>query len=397
MPSCNGRIPSFAIGRSYPEGPAHPSKECTSVDDKDNRDCQSEQILHTARVSESKTHMPQLDSLRALAMFGVIYHHWLPATWRFHFPTEAGLFFFFVLSGYLMTQGLLREKESHSIATILRRFHVKRLVRIYPAYYLALAVAIAFGVKEISQAPQWWLLNLQNLLILELGYWPPGVSHFWTLAVEQQYYLVWPLLILLCPRKLLTPALLLLTLTSPLTRYLANGDGWLSMDLIPWGLLDDFALGSLLAVGQHRGTLVSRRFMDIGGLLALAAYVYLYVSWEMQRSVPLWCHAQQTFLAIAFTAWIARASEGRCGLLSRVFELRWLVSLGQWSYGIYLFHNLAPFFVGKLFWFLWDPSIPADLAPLLRLPFFAAVTAALAWGCRKWVESPALRLLKRKA
>lgn len=341
--------------------------------------------------------MPQLDGLRALAMFGVIYHHWLPASWRFHFPTEAGLFFFFVLSGYLMTRGLLREKDGVSITTIVRRFHLKRLVRIYPAYYLALAIATAFGVKEIWQTPYWWMLNLQNFLILDLGYWPPGVSHFWTLAVEQQYYLIWPLLILLCPRKLLAPALLLLTLVSPLTRYCANGTGWLSMDLIPWGLLDDFALGSLLAVGQHRGTLLSRRMIDISGLLALAAYGYLYISWEMQRSVPLWCHAQQTFLAMAFAALIARASEGRCGPLSRVFELGWLVSLGQWSYGIYLFHNLAPFFVGKLFWFLWHPAIPSNLALVLRLPFYAAVTAALTWVCRKWVESPALGLLKRKA
>ena len=377
------------MSKSYAE------KNCVRGDGKDKEDCQSGQILHTARVSESKTHMPQLDGLRALAMFGVIYHHWLPAAWRFHFPTEAGLFFFFVLSGYLMTQGLLREKETHNISTILRRFHLKRLVRIYPAYYFALAIATAFGIREVWQAPHWWLLNFQNFLILHLGYWPPGVSHFWTLAVEQQYYLVWPLLILLCPRKLLAPVLLLLTLVSPLTRFCAAGSGWVSMDLIPWGLLDDFALGSLLAVGKHRGTLLSRRFMDVSGLLALAAYGYLYISWEMQRSVPLWCHTQQTFLAIAFTALIARASEGRCGPLSQVFGHRLLVSLGQWSYGIYLFHNLAPFFVGKLFWFLWDPSIPADLALVLRLPLFAAVTAALTWACRKWVESPALRLMNR--
>jgi peptidoglycan/LPS O-acetylase OafA/YrhL len=341
--------------------------------------------------------MPQLDGLRAIAMTGVIYHHWLPVSWRFHFPTEAGLFLFFVLSGYLMTQGLLREQESHGIGTILRRFHIKRLVRIYPAYYLALAIAALFGVREIWQAPHWWLLNLQNLLILKLGYWPPGISHFWTLAVEQQYYLIWPLLILLCPRKLLAPILILLTMASPATRYLAAGSGWLSMDLIPWGLLDDFALGSLLAVGKHRGTLLSPRLLDVAGMLALLAYAFLYIAWEMNRSIPLWCHAQQTFLAIAFTALIARAAEGRCGPLSRVWEHRWLVSLGQWSYGIYLFHNLAPLFAGKICWFLWDPSLPPHIAILLRLPFFAVITALLTWTCRRYVETPASRLLSRVA
>ena len=339
--------------------------------------------------------MPQLDSLRAIAMLGVIYHHWLPPGWRFHFPTEAGLFFFFVLSGFLMTQGLLRERESHGTMTILRRFHEKRFVRIYPAYYLALLIAMAFGIKEIWQAPQWWILNLQNLFILELGYWPPGVSHFWTLAVEQQYYLVWPLLILLCPRKSLAPLLLLLTLVSPLTRSISADKGWLSMDLNPVALVDDFALGSLLALGKHQSFLRSRRMMDTMGVLALACYAYLYISWELDRTVPFWCHLQQTFLAIAFTSLIARASEGRCGPFSQLLELRWLVSLGKWSYGIYLFHNLAPFFVGKMFWFLWNPTLDPDLATLMRLPFFAAMTAGLAWFCRRFVESPALRRFSR--
>jgi peptidoglycan/LPS O-acetylase OafA/YrhL len=340
--------------------------------------------------------MPQLDGLRALAMMGVIYHHWLPASWRYHFPTEAGLFFFFVLSGFLMTLGLLRDQKSHDFLAILRRFHLKRLVRIYPSYYCALGIAALFGVCEIRQSPAWWLFNQQNFLILKLGYWPPGISHFWTLAVEQQYYLFWPLLILLCPRKLLVLVLLLLTLVSPVTRYFSTGGAWLSLDLIPWGLLDDFALGSLLAVAKHRGVMPSCRIVDLSGLFALTAYAFLYISWEMHHSIPLWCHAQQTFLAIAFAALIARAAEGRCGPISRLLEHRWLVSLGQWSYGIYLFHNLAPFFVGKIFWFLWNPSLPSHIAHLLRLPCFALVTAALTWSCRKWVEMPTQRFFSRR-
>jgi peptidoglycan/LPS O-acetylase OafA/YrhL len=357
--------------------------------------CQSGKMRHTARVSDQRMHMPQLDGLRAVAMCGVIYHHWLPAAWRFHFPTEAGLFFFFVLSGFLMTQGLLRERESMPLGTILKRFHLKRLVRIYPAYYAALAVAAAFGVKEIWLTPQWWLLNSQNFLILNLGYWPHGVSHFWTLAVEQQYYLVWPLVILLTPRKLLCPALILLTLISPLTRLSSAGDGWLSMDLIPWGVIDDFALGSLLALLMHRGVVFPHRIMDLAGLIALGCYGYLYVSWEMDHHIPHWCHFQQTCLALAFMAPISRAAHGRCGVASRWLEHPLLVSVGQWSYGIYLFHNLAPFLVGKVCWFLWSPALDPSLSLILRFPLYAAATAAMTWACRRWVEIPASRWLKR--
>jgi len=233
----------------------------------------------------------------------------------------------------------LREPESLPFWTILRRFHLKRFVRIYPAYYTALLIALTFGSPEIWQAPAWWLLNAQNFLILHLGYWPPGISHFWTLAVEQQYYLVWPLVLLLVPRRGLVPVLLLLALGSPITRFSSQSGGWLSMDLIPWGVLDDFALGSLLAVLMHR------------------------------------------------------AAQGRCGVASFFLQHPRLVQLGQWSYGIYLFHNLAPFFVGKVFWFLWDPRLNPTLAIWLRLPCFILVTALLTWVCRQWIEA---RFLKMK-
>lgn len=339
--------------------------------------------------------MPQLDGLRAVAMTGVMYHHWLPASWRYHFPTEAGLFLFFVLSGFLMTQGLLRERETLPLLTIVRRFHLKRLLRIYPAYYTALAVAALFGVKEIVHMPQWWLLNGQNFLILHLGYWPPGVSHFWTLAVEQQYYLVWPLVILLIHRKAMVPTLLFLCLMSPLTRWSSESGDWLSMDLIPWGVLDDFALGSLLAVWMHRGVVFPHRIMDGVGLISLAAYAFLYISWEMGRSIPHWCHMQQTFLAIAFMALISRASQGRCGIASSWLEHPLMVQLGQWSYGIYLFHNLAPFFTGKLFWFLWDPRLDPTLALWLRLPCFVLITGLLTWACRRLIEERFLAIKVR--
>jgi peptidoglycan/LPS O-acetylase OafA/YrhL len=332
--------------------------------------------------------MPQLDGLRALAMLGVIYHHWLPQSWRFHFPTEAGLFLFFVLSGFLMAQGLLREREVLPKATILKRFHAKRFRRIYPAYYAALLLALALGVRELWEHPLWWLLNAQNFLILDLGYWPPSVSHFWTLAVEQQYYLVWPLVLLFVPRRFLMAVLVLLCLCSPLVRYSSDAGGWLSMDLIPWGLLDDFALGSLLALLMHQGMVFPRRWLDLLGCVALVGYGYLYISWEMHGAVPLWCHLQQTLLAVVFMMVISRAAVGRWGIFSRILEHRHLVKLGQVSYGIYLFHNIAPLVVGKLFWFLWDERIPENLAIILRLPFFIVVTWGLAWLCHRYVERP---------
>ncbi len=285
-----------------------------------------------------------------------------------------------------MTQGLLKEKQTMPTAAILKKFHLRRLLRIYPPYYLALAIAALLGASEIIHAPLWWLLNAQNFLILHLGYWPPGVSHFWTLAVEQQYYFVWPLVILWTPRRALPLLLVFLALMSPLTRYTSRAGGWLSMDLIPWGLLDDFALGSLLAVMIHRGVKFPHRLMDLLGLVSFGAYAYLYVSWELNHAVPGWCHFQQTFLAMAFTCLISRAAQGNCGVFSLLLENPILVKLGQYSYGVYLFHNLAPFIVGKIFWFLWDDRLWPELAIVIRVPFFLLVTWLLTWFCQRFVE-----------
>lgn len=329
--------------------------------------------------------MPQLDGLRAVAMMCVMFHHWFPASWRFHFPTEAGLFLFFVLSGFLMTQGLLREQERETIGPILKRFHLKRLLRIYPAYYCALALAMALMVKDVLHAPQWWLLNLQNFYILKIGYWPTGVSHFWTLAVEQQYYLVWPLVILCTPKRALLFVLLLLLVVSPLSRLSNAGMEIFSGDLRPWELMDDFVMGSIVALLMHRRSQMLHTLRWCA-LLALIAYIYLYARLEMGRAVDYFWMMQQSFLAIALAGLISLAAVGKTGFVGRFLENRQLVRLGQMSYGIYLFHNLAPLLVGKCCWFLWDERLPATLGIWLRIPFYLLFTWLLSTLCHRFVE-----------
>lgn len=339
--------------------------------------------------------MPQLDGLRAVAMTLVILHHWLPVSWRWGFPTETGLFLFFLLSGFLMTQGLLRERETLPVLNILRRFHLKRLLRIYPAYFLALAVAALVGVEEIRTSPQWWMLNVQNFFILKLNYWPSGVSHFWTLGVEQQYYLFWPLLILFLPRGWMVTTMIALCVAALGLRAFTTGQGWLSMDLLPWLMVNYFALGSLLAVWMHRGVIFPHPVMDAVGLVALAMFAMLHISGVMGHSIPYLCHSQQTFLALAQMALVSRAAQGRCGWASVLLEQPWLMRAGQWSYGIYLFHNIAPLIVGKYCGFLWPAGGNETLWIWLRLPFFLLVTLFLTWICRRFVEEKFLAIKVR--
>jgi len=330
--------------------------------------------------------MPQLDSLRALAMFGVVYHHWLPASWRMGFPTEAGLFFFFVLSGFLMTRGLLHERDRMSTGAILKKFHIKRLKRIYPAYYAALAVAALCGSEAILHHPLYWLTNTQNFLIQKLDYWPDSVSHFWTLAIEQQYYIFWPLVILLCPGRWMTTALPLLVCISPLSRYLIEEGKAPCINLNPLKMIDDFAIGSLLAVWMRRGMMLPNRWTDLAGILALCGYAYFYRLWQMGVPSHGGGYFQQTLLAVAFASLIARAASGRTGILARLLENPYLVKIGHMSYGIYLFHNFAPLFAGKIFWFLWHPQLDANVAIILRIPCYLFITWVLTLLCERFIE-----------
>lgn len=338
--------------------------------------------------------MPQLDGLRAIGMICVMFHHWFPASWRFHFPTEAGLFLFFVLSGFLMTQGLLREQERDGVGQILKRFHLKRLLRIYPAYYCALALAMVLLVADVLHAPWWWLLNLQNFYILHLGYWPTGVSHFWTLAVEQQYYFVWPLVILFTPKRGLLFVLLLLLLVSPLSRLYNAGQGVFSGDLRPWELMDDFAMGSIVALLMHRRSLMLHTLRWCA-LLAFAAYIYLYAALERGHAVDYFWMMQQSCLAIALAGFISLAAVGKTGVIGKMLEHPRMVRLGQRSYGIYLFHNLAPLLAGKCCWFLWDSRIPPTLAIWLRIPVFLLFTWILSSLCYRYIETRFLQIKVR--
>jgi peptidoglycan/LPS O-acetylase OafA/YrhL len=97
---------------------------------------------------------------------------------------------------------------------------------------------------------------------------------------------------------------------------------------------------------------------------------------------------QQTLLAVAFASLIARAASGRTGILARLLENPRLVKIGHMSYGIYLFHNLAPMIAGKIMPFLWNGWFESGVPSLLRMAVFAMITWGMALASWRWIESP---------
>lgn len=145
-------------------------------------------------------YMPHLDGLRAFAVGLVIYSHWMPGHYQFKLPWgSAGVQLFFVLSGFLITGILLRCRTSVARLSALRAFYVRRILRIFPLFYCVLLLAYVLNIEPVRETVFWHLPYLSNFYFFSIGRWDGDISHFWSLAVEEQFYLFWPAIVMFVP------------------------------------------------------------------------------------------------------------------------------------------------------------------------------------------------------
>jgi peptidoglycan/LPS O-acetylase OafA/YrhL len=218
-------------------------------------------------------YIPELDGLRALAIAAVFVHH-AQLYWGSLFSNSlraiaqnswAGVDVFFVLSGFLITGILLRETPG---ARALGSFYIKRIFRIWPIYYILL-IAACLASYFVRQDYPWvkCALFVQNFMPV----WPqPTIfNQTWSLCVEEHFYLVWPMMVAILPRKCLAWTLAAVFFTSPILRWLAltaTGNGKLVYTATEYRL-DGIALGSLIAILIANRLLTKSRMVGIGSLL----------------------------------------------------------------------------------------------------------------------------------
>lgn len=333
-------------------------------------------------------------------MLAICWDHWSPTGWPRLLPFEIFLFFFLVLTGYLITGSLLRERERHEArggawkAAALKNYQIRRGLRILAPYYAALALAWVLWIPDAHHALAWYVFHLSNIHIALVGSWPVGMNHFWSLAIQQQFYWIWPLVIWFLPRKWLLPAILGFSAIGPLTRVFHD-------DLLPWfawpqmlssATCDYFGIGALFAWAVQRG--LSLESPGLRQLSRIAAFAYFGIfaahafNWPTYGLRPL----QQTLLAIALCGVIAAGSVGFSGLTRDILQHPMIQKIGQLSYGIYLFHNLAPLVTGKICWFLWNGAFETGPAALVRISIYALVTWGLTLASWRWIEQPLQRV-----
>src|SRR5262249_15573796 len=166
--------------------------------------------MEESRARNNTTnYVPQLDGLRAFAVGAVLIHHFFkPARIGGVDFALLGVWLFFVLSGFLITGILLRLRDQvdHSgypSGFALRQFYIRRFLRIFPLYYSVLFMAATIDLGDVRDTILWHLAYISNYLFATRQDWGSITAHFWSLSVEEQFYILWPVLILFAPRRLL--------------------------------------------------------------------------------------------------------------------------------------------------------------------------------------------------
>jgi peptidoglycan/LPS O-acetylase OafA/YrhL len=156
-----------------------------------------------------KEYFPKLDGLRAIAVGLVLVEHYAPGNFVNRFsPGGFGVKLFFTLSGFLITRILIEYRTSETPTRAAQQFYWHRFLRLAPALYAAILGAALLGIANMRQ--DWWIhgLYLTNFKVFIDGHWGPA-THFWSLAVEEQFYIIWFFVVVLLPRRILLPSIVI--------------------------------------------------------------------------------------------------------------------------------------------------------------------------------------------
>jgi peptidoglycan/LPS O-acetylase OafA/YrhL len=329
---------------------------------------------------------PDIDGLRAVAVLAVVVFH---AGFHGLLGGFIGVDVFFVISGYLIGGQVFREAVANEFR--FSQFYARRVRRILPALYALLAVLFGLGallltpleLRELGKEAFAAVFGASNLLFYTAGgYFDPASDHLpllmsWSLGVEEQFYIIFPILVLLCLKirpRLFMPILILGTLVSfagsiALT-HLSPKAAFYLLPTRAWEL----GLGAILALSERRGSAWTppRRVADLAALAAVAALIAAMALYRPAYPFPGWYALIPT---IATTVLIATSSS----LINRqVLSWKPFVFIGKISYSWYLWH-WPLFFLNRVL------APDGKGLPPVALLVLSLVPAVASW---RWVEQP---------
>jgi peptidoglycan/LPS O-acetylase OafA/YrhL len=367
------------------------------------------------RAAGERFYRPEIDGLRFFAFFAVYFRHTIGfgiSGTHHHVPNwlgdlvgaasiagDFGVDLFFVLSSYLITELLTRERAVRG-ALDVRAFYIRRILRIWPLYFFFIAVAVVTTALVPTEQLSW--RHVAGLLLFAgnwvFMFWPVTsvAVPLWSIAIEEQFYICWPWVVRgLSTRGVGLCALALMIIglvaTAALGTWYPNAD-WVSRNSVT--RLDGIAVGALLAVvlqGRMPKLTGSARVAIMVGCLAILMWI-AYDFGLFVRPVGMLALVTGWPLAALACGGILYSVLGSSGWLSAPLRSRPMVYLGRISYGLYVWHELSILIGDHLF-----PKYNESSSQMLgRFVFGLALTVPIAAASYQFLEMPFLRLKRRR-
>jgi len=284
---------------------------------------------------------------------------------------QTGVTLFFALSGFLITRILLISKDKESY---FKKFYIRRSLRIFPLYYLALAIYVIVipyfttgKAYSFSQTWSFWIY-LQNIGFT--FHWSSiGPNHFWSLAVEEHFYLVWPFAVYFLSEKWLHRTIWLIVAFSVIIRIIMLNIGYGGIFYFTLTTMDCLAIGGLVALNERHKWVNAKQtlYLMVGTLLLLITNWVIFKG-EGNEYIQIF---KLPFIALFYVCLINLLITS-VSYLNRFFKSSILTYTGKISYGLYIFHPLCIAMVAKNF--KGQPFLLMLLLILISSYFVASVS-----------------------
>jgi peptidoglycan/LPS O-acetylase OafA/YrhL len=311
---------------------------------------------------KNSLHVPSLDGVRAIAALMVMFFHFFQNFYATNSVTaflktisafgQTGVSLFFVLSGFLITRILIREKNSEHF---FLNFYFRRSLRIFPLYYFYLILVFFIipiinhtDVPEFSKQIYHWVYFQDFAITFKWDYMGP--LHFWSLAVEEHFYLFFPLLVYYLKQNQLVYAIFAILISSIVVRYFLNRSGY-EVFYFTFSRMDELALGAILAVLELKNKLTQQmayRFLYLFIAIALPTLCLWYVfSKDANASLQVVKYVLLSLCYFCMLGFIISAAD--TNFIKRALIGKPLVYIGKISYGLYVYHGLCFYYFKELY------------------------------------------------
>jgi peptidoglycan/LPS O-acetylase OafA/YrhL len=345
-------------------------------------------------------HIVQIDGLRCFAVFGVVIAHYILGHVENKFinkiPFGTGVNLFFVISGYLITAILFNKKNDienglSNYKNEIKNFFAKRVLRIFPLYYITISLLFIFNFNEVKDYYMYLVTYTTNIYMTFHNTYIGSRTHLWSLAVEEQFYIIWPFIVLFIKRKYFLFIIFWLLVLSLFSKYyFLNYTYWqLGSNAFLTSCFDSLSLGALLAYLQLYNHAIFEKILDKRILLFLiVSYAFLFITPGI-LSLSLKSLFNNFYTSVIYFYMVGIAAQNKfSGFVSYCLENKISLYFGKISYGIYIIHNFMP----EMFYKFFARKLPPTDDYSVKVIYWICLTLMLSSISWFLIEKPILKM-----